>query len=232
MLHKSHISSIEIYSDAWHQLRIGKFTSSKIVALMGEKPFTTGAMTYIHQKSGEFITGQSVAEEDEIIEDENTVWGIQNEPIALNKFGVLKKIKYLVTQKVIHPPNGRVSSTPDALWIIDSSVIKEDCYNVATVEVKCPRKYHTFIPLFACSTPAELKRHSSKYYWQVIDQMLVCHAPVGYFVCYHPLFPEGSNLKVIQFLKIDLWNEFSLLEQRKEGAIQKSNDIISLFPKT
>lgn len=232
MLHKTHISNIEIYTPEWDAIRLGRFTSSKISSLMGEKPYQKEFMSYVYQKAGELIAGRLSTEEGEDqIDDENTLWGLQYEPEALRSFGISHKIEYLVTQKVIFEPGGCTSSTPDALWILSSSITKDDCYNVATVEVKCPRKYHTFFPLYACKTTEQLKKYSSKYYWQVLDQMTICGAPEGYFVCYHPLFPSEKRMSVIHFKKIDLWPDFSLLEQRKELAIKKYKEIISEFQK-
>lgn len=227
MLHKSHISNIQIYTPEWDALRLGKFTSSKIVALCGEGPLQKGAMSYIHQKVGEYVTRENM--EDEVLEDENTNWGLQYEPKALQEFGEFKKLEYLIVQKVIHEPGGRFSSTPDALWILESSLIKEDCYNVATVEVKCPRKYPRFIPLYNCSTPAQLKKHEPKYFWQVLDQMDNCNSSIGYFVCYHPLFPKGKNMKIIEFKKLDLWDDFSKLKQRKLEALAEFNRQVAGF---
>lgn len=230
MLHKSHISNIEIYTEEWDIIRRGRLTSSKAISIAAEKWPSAGAMTYIYQKAGEVVTGQTLADENDIIiEDENTAWGLEHEYRALNQFGVAMKIKFLVTQKIIFDPKGNESSTPDALWIIDSSVIKEDCYNVATVEVKCPRKYARFFPLYECDTPEKLKRHEKKYYYQVLDQMLVCGASVGYFVCYHPLFPPGKNMRIIKFSKIELWEDFKFLEQRKKLAVEKLKEIIQEF---
>lgn len=229
MLHKDHISHIEIYSDEWHALRVGKFTSSKMHSIMAQKPLTEGALTYIHQKAGEYITGQTLCTEDDIIEDENTVWGLEHEPLALNLFGNTKKIKYLVTQKVIHAPGTRFSSTPDGIWVIDSSVLQEDCYNVAPVEVKCPRKYPRFLELYKCNTPFDLKKESKAHFWQVLDQMDNCGSALGYYACYHPLFPAGKNMKIIEFTKIDLWDDFKLLQQRKQLALTKFNEIITEF---
>lgn len=226
MLHNSFISNIKIYTDDWHITRLGRLTSSKINVLMGEKSLTEGAMSYIYQKAGEAITGQTTEEDTDIVEDENTAWGILNEPEALKKFGAYMGIRYLITQKIIFDPKGRTSSTPDALWIIDSSVLQENSYNVATVEVKCPRKYHRFFPLFACNTPEELKAKYKPHFWQVIDQMHVCGAAVGYFVVYNPTFPPHKNLKVIEFQKIKLWDDFKKLEQRKKEAVQTLEDII------
>jgi hypothetical protein len=226
MLHKSFISNIKIYSDEWHMIRSGRLTSSRIHVLMGEKALSQGAMSYIYQKAGEAITGHNTEGPDDEVEDENTAWGVQYEPEALNKFGLTMGLKYLVVQKVIFDPAGRSSSTPDGIWIIDSSVTQEDSYNVATIEVKCPRKYPRFFPLFSVNTPQELKVKNPAYFWQVIDQMSTCGAAVGYFVVYNPMFPAHKNLKIVEFKKIDLWEDFKKLEQRKKEAIQTLSGII------
>lgn len=226
MLHKNFISNIQIYTEEWQMIRLGRFTSSRIHVLMAEKSLTEGAMSYIYQKAGEFITGQTTEEDTDVVEDENTAWGVLNEPEALKKFGISMGIKYLITQKIIFDPKGRTSSTPDALWVIDSSVTVDDCYNVATVEVKCPRKYHRFFPLFACNTPDDLRSKYRPHFWQVIDQMSVCGAAVGYFVVYNPTFPTHKNMKVIEFRKIDLWDDFKKLDQRKKEAVHKLEEII------
>jgi hypothetical protein len=225
MLHKDHISKIQIYSEEWHQFRKGKFTSSRINCLMTDKEFAEGAMTYIYHKVGETITGHTTSEDDQI-EDENTVWGIKYEPEAIAKFGNKLGIKFLATQKMITNPEGQFSSTPDAIWIRGISQNEYE-YNVRTVEVKCPRKYHKFIPFYMAKTPADIKKLSKVYYWQVVDQMHNCFSSVGYFVVYHPLFPEGSNMNIIEFKKMDLWEDFKLLEQRKKSAVAKFNEIRS-----
>lgn len=229
MLPISHISKIEIYSEEWNLFRSGKFTSSKINVLMSESPLTKGALSYIYQKAGEYITGHNTEDPDDEVEDENTAWGLQYETEGLQKFGQRMKIKYLVTQKLISKPGSMFSSTPDSLWIIDSSVLQPDCYNVATVEIKCPRKFPRFIPLFKCKTPFELKAHEPKYYWQVLDQMDNCHSAVGYFSCYHPQFPANNNQSVIEFRKIDLWDDFKKLQFRKEQAFNKFNEVLAEF---
>jgi hypothetical protein len=219
MLHIDHISKIQIYTTDWDIMRLGKFTSSRMHCLMGEKPFTDGAMTYIYHKLGEDMTGHTTAMED-IIEDENTQWGLEYEPAAIKKFQMAKNVEYLATQKLIHNPNKRFSSTPDAIWI-HGICINQCEYNVSTLEVKCPRKYHKFIPLYRCKTPADLKKFNKSYYWQVLDQMDNCGSAQGYFACFHPLFPPGANFRIIDFVKMDLWDDFKLLKERKSGAASK-----------
>lgn len=223
MLHTDHISKIQIYTPEWNVARLGRFTSSRIHCLCGEEPFTKGAMTYIYHKVGEKLTGHTTAE-DESIEDENTAWGNQYEPAAINEFGRKMGLKFLAVQKLIMNPESQFSSTPDAIWI--KGVCKNQYeYNVRTVEVKCPRKYHKFIPYYLCVTPTDAKKANPVYYWQTIDQMDNCGSAVGYLVFYHPLFPEGSNLRIIEFDKMKLWDDFKLLATRKKLAIEKYNEI-------
>ncbi len=229
MLHKSWITDIEIYSDAWKKFRLGKFTSSKIVELMAEKEMSAGALSYIDQKIGEYVTGQNIAQEDDEVEDENTVWGLQYEPEALKGFAQIMGIRFLVTQKVIHKPGTKCSTTPDGLHIISSAVTQEDSYNVATVEAKCPRKYPRFMELYRCKTPLDLYKVSKRYFFQVIDQMDNCGAPIGYFTAFHPLYPAGRNQRIIEFKKIDLWDHFKKLQQRKELAGRRFDELLTEF---
>jgi hypothetical protein len=223
MLHKSHISNLALYSTDWDKARLGRFTSSRINALLTEKELTPGAMTYIYQKVGEELTQYSTAVEDQI-DDENTQWGLDNEPNAIKRFQQVKKVEYLATQKLISNTDTRFASTPDAIWI-HGECLNQLEYNVSTLEVKCPRKYHTYIPLYECKTPAQLFRFNSRYYWQVLDQMDNCGSAIGYFACYHPLFPSGSNFNIIEFRKIDLWEDFRKLKDRKASAVKKFNEI-------
>ncbi len=227
MLHKNHICQVEVYTDQWFRIRLGRFTSSRIHCLMGEEPFSKGAMTYIYHKVGEVLTGQTTAE-DEVIEDENTAWGNQYEPEAVNQFGVKMNLQFLAVQKLILAEESQFSSTPDAIWI--KGICKnQDEYNVRTVEVKCPRKYHKFIPYYLCETPHHVKKLNPVYFWQVLDQMMNCGSAVGYLAFYHPLFPKDRNMRIIEFNKMDLWDEFKLLQERKKLAVEKFNEVIQTF---
>lgn len=230
MLKKAHISNIQIYTQAWDNIRKGRFTSSKISEIIGEEGVTkTAGMGYIYQKAGEKITGKSMADEDDVIEDENTAWGRDNEPAAIRRFGMAKGIDFLVTQKIILDPESNESSTPDAIWHHGASLVSDDEFHVSTLEVKCPRKYNRFIPLWECDTPEKLKKYNKKYYWQVLHQMRICDAAVGYFACFHPLFPPETNLRIIEFQKINLWDDFKLMHKRIEQANNIYNGYIQRF---
>lgn len=216
MLKKTHITNYKIYSDEWQMARRGKFTSSRINCLMGDKGFTAGAYTYIDQKLGEEVTGHTISDEDEI-ENENTAWGNQYEPEAIKQFHIANKVQFLVTQKMIHAENTRYSSTPDAIWVHGEALNQLE-YNVSTLEVKCPRKFHRFNQLFRCKTPLDLFELDKKYFWQTLDQMDNCDSSIGYFAAYHPQYPSHCNFRQIQFRKIELWDYFKKLKQRKDEA--------------
>lgn len=218
MLHKDNISRAEIYTEEWQLCRRGKFTSSKIHCLMTDKGFGSGAFTYIDQKLGEEMTGHVVTEEEIPLDDENTVWGNMYEPHAISKFHELNNIEFLVTQRLIHAPNSRFSSTPDGIWVhgLASNQVE---YNVSTLEVKCPRKFHRYNKLFRCKNPSDLLKTEPKYFWQVLDQMDNCDSAVGYFAVYHPLYPATCDFRQIQFRKLELWEEFKFLKKRKNDAV-------------
>lgn len=223
MLKKSHISKIEIYSEEWHKYRLGRATSSKMFSICGIDGFGKTGDSYIYQKVGEALTGQSNEKEFEF--DEDLDWGKMYEPEALKAFAKKMNVQFLVTQKLISNPDSHFSSTPDGIWVHGECIIDDNEYNVSTVECKCPRTYHNFIPKFLCKTPADLYKVNKSDYWQTIDQMDQCGAAIGYFFCYHPYFPEGSNINIIQFKKMDLWNQFTLLSARKKLFVKQFEEI-------
>jgi hypothetical protein len=223
MLKKSHITNIEIYSEAWHKHRLTKFTSSKAVKLISSGD---GFYTYIYQKVGEALTG--VSNDKEFVDfDEDLEWGLKYEADAIRAFGKKMGIDFMVTQKLISDPEGQFASTPDAIWVHGECKIDTSEYNVSTAEGKCPRTFHWFIKFCMCDTPADVKKVKSDYYWQTIDQMHQCGAAVGYFFVYHPFFPEGSNLKIVKFTKMELWDDFKILAAQKKLAVQKFAEIKS-----
>ncbi len=223
MLKKSHISGIEIYSDEWHKFRLGKATSSKMSAIMGSDGFGKAGETYVYQKVGELLTGQSNDKEFEF--DEDLDWGKMYEHEGIVAFAKKMGIQLLVSQKLISNPEAQFSTTPDAIWVHGECKIDTSEYHVSVAECKCPRTYHNFIPKFLCKTPADLYKINKPNYWQVIDQMDQCGAAVGYFFVYHPYFPEGSNLNIIEFKKMELWEQFKLLSVRKKMFLQKFEEI-------
>jgi hypothetical protein len=222
MLLKNRISKIQILSDEWRTARLGKFTSSKIISLMADKEYSSGFMSYIYQKVGEELTGVSVDEED-AVETEAMRWGLFYESEALQKFGKLKGLEFLIVQQLITVPDTRFGSTPDGLVVHNEST-DGTAYNVSTVEVKCFPTYTRYISLALTKTPADVRKVNSTVYWQVIDQMDNCDSLIGYLVVYHPKFKAG-NLNVVEFKKSALLDDFRFLKERKRMATEKFEEV-------
>lgn len=219
MLLKSKVSQIEMLSDEWRTERLTCFTSSKWYLLMGEKGLGDQGMTYIRTRVGEELTGMS----SEVEFDNDAVrHGNLYEIEGVKSFAALKGIDFLITQKLIHEKGTRTASTPDFLWVRKESSDKLS-YDVSNGEVKC-FQMAMHIECAECATPAELKKVHKQVYWQVIHQMDECGCLTGYAIFYNPFFKIGG-LRVIEFRKIDLVPEFTLLKQRKELALQKFDEI-------
>lgn len=222
MLKKSKISNIKILSDEWYAARLAKFTSSDAERFIGSSIYR-----FIKEKVGEELTGKSAKGE---IDTEATRWGNFYEAEAIQKFGNKIGIDFLVTQQLISEPDSRFGCTPDGLIVVRESPDKTE-YEVETVEVKCPPTFANYISLFECETPLDLKKTDATYYWQCLDQMLLCESITHHFVAYHPDFKRG-NIKVLTFTsnysidgkkgkEFPVFQDLKLLRERKELAEQE-----------
>lgn len=218
MLKVENISNVRIHTDEWRQSRLARFTSSMIYTLMGEKPFTQGAMTYIYERVGEEISGVPAKYE---ISTDATNWGLLHESDAIRKFGEFRGVEFLVTQVLIAAPGSRFGSTPDAILPIQKY---GDAYEVETIEVKCFPSYGHYIECALCNTPQELKKVDKAIFFQVLDQMDNCDAMKGNICFMHPDFKVGG-FKVLPFRKMELIEDFKLLKERKAMALQKFDEI-------
>lgn len=220
MLLKSSITNIVVHSEEWFAGRLAKFTSSEIHFLCGKEGIGQTGRKYILRKLGEELTGIPCRDE---ISTAATAHGHEHEPFALKAFMKKMGVEFLVTQKLIVPVGSRYGSTPDGIIVRKESIDKLS-YQVEPVEAKCPSSYDAYLELWECETPEKIKKVEKKYYWQVLDQMHVCDALVGYLVIFQPYFKAG-NLRIVQFNKMDLMPDFKLLVQRKEEAVKTFDEL-------
>lgn len=213
MLLKSKITNIEMLSDAWKQNRLTLFTSSKWHLLMGEKGLGIQGMSYIRSKVAEALTGMSSEQE---FETEWTIHGNMYENEGIQKVMALKGWEFVIIQKLIHEKGSKTSSTPDFIVPTAESEDKT-AYAVETGEIKCFQG-DSHIKCAVCSTPEELKEVNKQVYWQVIHQMKECDSLKGYAVFYNPYFKQGG-LRIIEFRKVNLINDFKLLVERERLAL-------------
>jgi hypothetical protein len=177
-------------------------------------------MSYIYRKIGEELSGLVCRDEVDTVATEH---GKKFESQGIIEVGKQLGIEFVVTQKLITAPDSRFSCTPDFLILHNESIDKK-FWNVSTGEIKCPFSYDSYVGLARCKTPADVKKENKSYYFQVLDQMDNCDCIYGYLGIYHPYFKFG-NLNIIQFRKLLLREDFALLKQRKQMAVEKFNEV-------
>lgn len=211
MLKKSCISKNEPDSDEWIMERLTLFTSSPISVLCKPKGLGEGGLKYVYKCVGEEISGIPI-EKDFI--NSSIAHGRLHEVEAVEKALLHIGENLLYMKKFIWSDDGRNGSTPDVLIIRDET---EDWLEVETLEVKCPETYEAYIELALCQTPEDVKKTESKYYWQILHQMYVADAKVGYFIAYHP-FLRAGGLHIIKFELEEVREDYDFMIERLQQA--------------
>lgn len=219
---KSKIQEVPMYErdhyfDGWILSRLGKFTASKIHTCMRQKGIGEGGLTYIRSRIGEDLTGVSSEKQ---VTTESMLWGLQYEREALQRFGELKQLDYLIVQKLVCEPGSKFGCTPDGIWVTaeNSDGIT---LSVRPIEAKC-YQMENHIACAMCSTPAQIRVEDFEAYSQLIMQIQECGALKGYLIYFHPLFKQGG-FRVIEFDTGDaaIRADLKLLSDRKVEILNK-----------
>jgi len=217
---KSKITDIPMYEgehyfDGFLLSRLGKFTASKIHTCMRPKGIGDGGLTYIRSRIGEDLTG--VSSEKQVM-TESMMWGLKYEREALQRFGELKKLDYLIVQKVVTEPGSKFGCTPDGIWVYQEN--SDGLHiTVRTIEAKC-YQMDNHIACAICATPAEIRVNDFEAYCQTLMQIQECSALIGYLIYFNPLFKQGG-FRVIEFDTRDkaILADLQLLSTRKKEIL-------------
>jgi len=212
MLHKDRILSISSeFSD-----KLG-FPSSRAADLyMLGSGLGKQAQDYLLNKVGEVVT---LTTTDKLFGfSEQYDWQIATEPEAISVFAENQS----TGQYIIHFPvisDGSIFiAEPSAVWVRGINQKNADEYMVEPIICKCPREFSRFINMADLNSPNQLKAAHPKYYWRLLDNMLVCNAMTAYFFVYHPLFDDGTNHHTIKFDRLSVLADLNELKQRKAEA--------------
>lgn len=237
MLLKSRISDIKMcegaeYTERWKRERLGKFTASRMVELMGERGLGETGKTYIDTRVFEELAGISTEKD---ILNESIVHGLIHEVDALRKFGNVMGLDFIATQVLVNSENPKFSCTPDGL-ITRKESPDGLYYDVDTVETKCYQAA-MHMKCAQCVTPMDLKEVDKKAYWQVLSQMDIVDCLNGYAVYYSPYLKlEEGGMRIIHFRKMHketvngktfypIVDDLRLLQERKDLALKKFEEI-------
>ena len=199
-------------SEAWHQLRMGKVTASRVADLLAKTKTGPSA------SRGNYLIELALQRVTKTIEESYTnaamEWGTQTEPQARVAYEV--KTGNFVDQVAFidHPTIAGFGCSPDGIVATDG-----------LIEIKCPNSATHWSYIKANEPP-------NKYFIQMQAQMSVTGAKWCDFVSFDPRMPERSQLLVVRvprdpeyilymeaeislFLK-EVEKEVQLMEKRNE----------------
>lgn len=169
----------------WQAERLGKFTSSRIGALMTsgrrkDKFFGDTAENYIYEKVAELMTGvPHYTPETRAME-----WGNEHEAEAIEKYNEVAEVKADAMGKTFIKFNDMCGGSPDG-FVGDNAII----------EIKCPYNSAKHIKTFITG---EIDKN---YLYQCQGNMLFSGRDWCDFVSYDPRMPESMRLKIIRIEK-------------------------------
>jgi putative phage-type endonuclease len=206
------IEAVQQGSEAWHQLRMGKVTASRVADLLAKTKTGPSA------SRGNYLIELALQRVTKTIEESYTnaamEWGTQTEPQARVAYEV--KTGNFVDQVAFidHPTIAGFGCSPDGIVATDG-----------LIEIKCPNSATHWSYIKANEPP-------NKYFIQMQAQMSVTGAKWCDFVSFDPRMPERSQLLVVRvprdpeyilymeaeislFLK-EVEKEVQLMEKRNE----------------
>jgi putative phage-type endonuclease len=207
------IEAVQQGSEAWHQMRLGKVTASRVADLLAKTKTGPSA------SRGNYLIELALQRVTKTIEESYTnaamEWGTQTEPQARVAYEV--KTGNFVDQVAFidHPTIAGFGCSPDGIVATDG-----------LIEIKCPNSATHWSYIKANEPP-------NKYFIQMQAQMAVTGAKWCDFVSFDPRMPERSQLLVVrvmrdpeyilymeaeisQFLK-EVEKEVQLMEKRNES---------------
>jgi len=167
------IQKVQQGTDAWHQLRVGKVTASRVADIIAKTKSGPSASreNYLAQLVCERLTGKPA----ESYSNSAMQWGTDTEPFARAAYEA--RMDLLVTEVgfVDHP------------WIVMSGASPDGLASEGMVEIKCPNTATHIETLLTKTVPA-------KYITQMMWQMACADRPWCDFVSFDPRLPERHQL--------------------------------------
>jgi putative phage-type endonuclease len=175
------IDAVQQGTEAWHQLRMGKVTASRVADLLAKTKTGPSA------SRGNYLIELALQRVTKTIEESYTnaamEWGTQTEPQARVAYEV--KTGNFVDQVAFidHPTIAGFGCSPDGIVATDG-----------LIEIKCPNSATHWSYIKANEPP-------NKYFIQMQAQMSVTGAKWCDFVSFDPRMPERSQLLVVRVLR-------------------------------
>jgi putative phage-type endonuclease len=163
-------------SDAWHEIRLGKATASRIADIIAKTKsgYSASRDNYMAQLICERLTGQ----QGESFTNAAMAWGTETEPLARSAFEAHADVMVEEVGFVPHPRIRDSGASPDGLVGL-----------FGMLEIKCPNTATHIDTLLTQTVPG-------KYITQMQWQMACCERQWCEFVSFDPRLPQDLQLFV------------------------------------
>jgi putative phage-type endonuclease len=167
---------IEQRSDAWHEIRLGKATASRIADIIAKTKsgYSASRDNYMAQLICERLTGQKA----ESFTNSAMEWGVANEALAISAYENATNVLVEAVGFVDHPTIAMSGASPDGLVSL-----------FGCIECKCPQTNTQIETLLADKVP-------TKYLPQIQWQLRCCERQWADFISYDPRLPQDLQLFV------------------------------------
>lgn len=228
-------------SDAWDNIRAGRFTSSEWHNLMecGKRPMTKeelearpkkgpgsattlvpdpskmskGGITYITQKVAEVLTGRPRPSAYAY----PLVYGKETEPQAVEHFEKVMEVECI--EVGFQPFGDHAGGSPDRLFGDDDGL-----------EVKCPYDSANQIGYLMLTDRFDLKRMHPDYYWQCVSLMLFTNRKTWHFCTFDPrMIQEKHKMTHIVLKWSEVEEDIDLCIKALAGAVEEKLKLIALL---
>ena len=168
------IQEVQQRTDAWHQLRAGKVTASRVADIIAKTKtgYSTSRENYLAQLVCERMTGKPA----ESYSNSAMQWGTDQEPFARAAYEAAKDVLVDELGFATHPTISMAGASPDGLVGL-----------FGLVEIKCPNTATHIDTLLNQTVP-------TKYITQMQWQMACTQRQWCDFVSFDPRMDEGLQL--------------------------------------
>ena len=170
---------MEQRSPEWFAIRIGKLTASKCDDALATTK--SGESAYRKKLKLEILSERLTGLATVIPESPAMRWGTENEGVARLKFASVTGLQVEEDSFIEHPILKDFGCSPDGLTS-----------DGGLVEIKCPQGPKHIENFLAEKIPKE-------YIPQLLAQISCTGRKFVYWVSFHPMFPESSQIKIIKF---------------------------------
>lgn len=170
-------------------LRVGRFTSSAIAALMSvskdKVSFGKPALTYIVEKNMERRLGRSISSESNA---RALSWGRLVEKRAFDILGT--EYKLCSADTIAHPTYGDIwSGSPDLQKFDEGGTV---------VDIKCPITLKSFCQFADCESMEQIRENhpdGEDYFWQLVSNAILTGSKFAELIVYCPYQSELKELR-------------------------------------